>query len=67
MAIVLLKVSQRVRRNLTTVEWQEMRGFVRSGLTGKSKSRPWTNLSGKERKRLRTLVGKAITGRSSAR
>jgi len=64
LAIVLFNVSQRVRRNLTTAEWQEMRGFARSGLTGKSKRRPWTNLSKKEQKRLRSLFGKAITGRS---
>lgn len=63
MAILLLRVSQRVRRNLTTAEWQEMRGVVRKGLTGESKRRPWTNLSKEEQQRLRSLVGKAVTGR----
>ena len=36
--------------------------MVRKALGGKSRRTPWTNLSPKERERLRSLAMKAVTG-----
>lgn len=61
-AVRLVAIGQRLRRNLTGDEWSELAELVRKGLGGKSRRTPWTNLSPKERQRLRSLAMKAVTG-----
>jgi hypothetical protein len=63
LAVWLVRTGDRVRKNLSGPEWQELRGLTKKGLTGKSKRSPWKNLSQKELVRLRTLVGRAVTGK----
>lgn len=66
LAVWLVRAGERVGKNLPAAEWQELRGLITKGLTGKSKRSPWRNLSQKELGRLRTLVRKAFTGKGKS-
>ena len=53
------KVPATVEKNLTARERDEFYGLIRKARTGPNKTRPWGNLSAKERTRLWELTRKA--------
>jgi hypothetical protein len=52
----------RIRENLSRAEQQRFWELIKKAMAGKSKARPWRNLTGKEQEELRALIRKAISG-----